>query len=73
MYLENKKTVPIHPNTHPEERLNQSSPLERYFLRPEGAKYDDLREANIFHFFRPRSPVRVFKTSVPSLVILFRG
>jgi hypothetical protein len=52
VYRENKRIVLIHPNRNAEERLNESSPLERYFHRPRGAKSDDLTYTQYFSLFQ---------------------
>jgi hypothetical protein len=52
VYRENKKIVLIHPKSNAKERLNQSSPLERHFLRPRTAEDDDLTFAQYFSLFQ---------------------
>jgi hypothetical protein len=52
VYLEDKKIVLVHPNQNPEERLLQSSPLEKYFFRPRGPEYDNLTYTQYFSLFQ---------------------
>jgi hypothetical protein len=51
VYLENQRIVLIHHKTDVEERLNQSSRLERYFDRSQGQEYDNLTYTQYFSLF----------------------
>jgi hypothetical protein len=49
--LENQRVVRIYPKTGGEEKLNQSSPLERYFGRPQGQEHGNLTYIRYFPLF----------------------
>jgi hypothetical protein len=73
VYLENKRIVLIHPNSNAEERLNQSSPLQRYFPRPRGAKYDGLTYTQYFSLFQTTKRDECVQDECPSRSISSRG